>query len=490
MIRSLLPLLLGTVPLATPLPAAPPAAAPPNILMIVIDDLNDWTGALGGHPNALTPHMNRLAAQGALFTNAHAIAPLCGPTRAALLTGLPPSQTGLYANLDYDDIKANPVTRDVELLPAYFSRHGYLTLATGKIFHEGSPPEAFDHVGQVKHSFGPYPPERLGYTPPGGSGTLTDWGAFPATDAEMPDYQSAQWAVAQLKEKWDQPFFLSVGFVRPHVPFLVPPVWFDLHPLDQVQLPVDRAGVWDDLPATSRRFADLPQMPSFPAMAEGERWRESVQAYLACVSFVDHYVGVVLAALEASPYADNTIVVLFSDHGYHLGEKGRWSKHTLWEESTRIPLIIVTPEQRRGQQPRLPTAQPASQLDLYPTLVDLAGLPPNPANQGRSLAPLLHDPAAPGFDAVITTHGYGNHAVRTDRWRYIRYEDGTEELYDHSHDQAEWYNLAEAPEWAHVLTSLRIHLPKHNAPWDPRVVRGGSYNEYMRELFERSKADR
>jgi arylsulfatase A-like enzyme len=490
MIRSLLPLVLGTVPLATPLPAAPPAAARPNILMIVIDDLNDWIGALGGHPNALTPRMDQLAAQGTLFTNAHAIAPLCGPTRAALLTGLSPAQTGLYGHAHYHDIKANPVTRDVELLPAYFSRHGYLTLATGKIFHEGSPTEAFDRVGQAKHTFGPYPPARLNYTPPGGSGTLTDWGAFPATDVEMPDYENTQWAVAQLGKKWDQPFFLSIGYIRPHVPFLVPPAWFDLHPLEQVQLPRDRPGVWDELPATARRFADLPQMPSFPAMSEGERWRESVQAYLACVSFVDHYVGVVLDALEASPHADNTIVVLFSDHGYHLGEKGLWAKHTLWEESTRIPLIIVTPEQRRGQQPRLPTSQPVSQLDLYPTLVDLAGLPRNPANQGRSLAPLLHDPEAPGFDAIVTTHGYGNHAVRTARWRYIRYEDSTEELYDHWHDQPEWHNLASAPELAHVVTSLRTYLPAHNAPWDPRVVQGSHYNDYMRELFDRSRADR
>lgn len=458
--------------------------------MIVVDDLNDWVGAWGGHPNALTPRIDRLASQGTLFTNAHAIAPLCGPTRAALLTGLPPAQTGLYGHAQYADIKANPVTRDVELLPEYFSRHGYLTLSTGKIFHEGSPAVAFDHVGQAKHSFGPFPAQRLNYNPPGGSGTLTDWGAYPATDEEMPDYQNVRWAVEQLQQTPNRPFFLSVGFARPHVPFLVPQAWFDLHPLARVRLPLNREAQWDALPETARRFADLPLMPSFPEMYAGERWRQSVQAYLACMTFVDHYVGVVLDALEQSAHAENTVVVLFGDHGYHLGEKGLWSKHTLWEESTRIPLTILTPEQRRGTQPPHRTHRPVSQLDLYPTLVELAGLPPNPTNRGRSLAPLLLNPDAEGYAAVIITHGYGNHAVRSERWRYIRYEDGAEELYDHWNDPQEWTNLAAVPHLKPVIAALRGHLPKDNARWDPRVTQGSHYNEYMRDLFERSRADR
>jgi len=482
---SLLLPLFGVLPIF-----APPALGSPNVLMIVIDDLNDWVGALGGHPNALTPRIDALAAQGTLFTNAHAIAPLCGPTRAALLTGLPPYETGLYGHAHYDDIKANPVTHEAPLLPEYFARHGYITLATGKIFHEGSPIEAFEQVGQPTHSFGPFPPARLNFVPPAGSGTLTDWGPFPETNAEMPDHQNVRWVIDQLGAKWDRPFFLSLGMVRPHVPFYVPRAWYNLHPLESVQLPTYCADGWAELPPTARRFADLPHMPSFPAMAEGENWRESVQAYLACVSFVDHYVGVVLDALEASAYADNTVVVLFSDHGYHLGEKGLWSKHTLWEESTRIPLIIVTPDQRRGESSRHLTRQPVSQLDLYPTLLELAGLPTNPRVRGRSLLPLLQDPDAAGFDAVITTHGYGNHAVRTERWRLIRYEDGTEELYDHWHDGAERHNLAASPELEQVRLTLRSYLPVVNASWDPRASQGILYNEYLRTLFAKIRTER
>jgi len=468
-----------------PAPAAP--AQRPNILLIVIDDLNDWVGVMEGHPNALTPSIDRLAQRGTLFTNAHAAAPLCGPTRAAMLTGLRPSTTGIYGHNSLDVILANPHAQRTTLLPTYFKQHGYKTLATGKIFHEGSPPAAFDEVGLARTNFGPRPSERLAYTPPPGSGgTSTDWGPLPDDDEQMPDYRSATWAMEQLGKEHDEPFFLAVGFIRPHVPWLVPQKWFDLHPLDQIARPPYRADDREDLPDTAIRFAELPMMPRMDWMQQEQRWEKSVQAYLACTTFVDHYVGEILDALAASDHADNTIIILVSDHGYHLGEKDIWAKHTLWERSSRVPLIIARP----GDDMPRRTHQPANHLDLYPTLVELAGLPANEHNEGRSLVPLLDDPDAEGFIASITTHGYANHAVRTLRWRYIRYADGAEELYDHEADPHEWRNLAADPAYAPILVELRRHLPDIDAPWIPQTRRGSDYNPYLKDLFERTRADR
>jgi len=459
----------------------------PNILMIIIDDLNDWVGAMGGHPNALTPNIDRLAEQGTLFTNAHAAVPLCGPTRATLLSGLRPSTTGLYGQANYSDLKENVMTSRVALLPEYFSQNGYLTISTGKVYHGRAPSEAFDiSLEQGTGYFGPFPEERMNWTSPDGHRTATDWGPYPDSDDKMPDHEYANWAAEQLQKEYEKPFLMSVGFVRPHVPLHVPQKWFDMHPIDEVMLPHHHDKQFEDMPETALRFSYQLRMPNMEYMKEGNRWRESVQAYLACVTFVDHYVGLVLDALEQSPHADNTVVVLFSDHGYHVGEKGIWAKHTLWEESTRIPMIISRPGDSEPQR----THRPANHLDIYPTLVELANLPPNPDNEGRSLVPLLDNPKADGYNASVTTHGFGNHAVRTERWRYIRYEDGAEELYDHWTDPNEWINLATRSQYVQVIKELRGHLPEVNAPWDANVSRGSHYNEYMRDLFERTRSDR
>jgi arylsulfatase A-like enzyme len=453
----------------------------PNILMIIVDDLNDWVGYMNAHPQALTPNLDRLADLGTVFTNAHAAAPLCGPTRATILSGLRPSTTGLYGHSNYNTFLSNPHIEEAELLPKYFERHGYKTLSTGKVFHTGSPEALFEVVGTERSDFGPRPSERMAYTPPSGRGTSTDWGAYPERDELMPDYEYAQWAVAQLQQEHDRPFFLSVGFVRPHVPWFVPKKWFDLHPLDQIVLPLHSEHQFDDLPPTALRFSELPAFPKMDWMLQEKRWEKSVQAYLASSTFVDHYIGVVLDALEASPHADNTIIVFYSDHGYHLGTKGIWAKHTLWEESTRIPMIIRRP----GDTSSTRTHKPANHLDIYPTLLELAGLPPRSGNEGLSLVPLLDDPEAEGFHASITTHGFGNHAVRTERWRYIRYEDGSEELYDHWNDPREWTNLAGNSQYARIIEQLAAYLPDKDELWDPRTTAGANYNDFFRDIIER-----
>ena len=332
------------------------AAKRPNVLFIAIDDLNDWVGCLKEHPQAFTPNIDRLAARGTLFTNAHCQGPICGPSRASLLSGLYAHTTGVYdqpRNLTTDKRFFHG-----HLLPQHFAANGYRTLGGGKITHGFSMKKAFNVVGP-RGSSGPKPgTRRFNYHLPKvkWSGTQTDWGAFPEKDEQMPDHQIASWAVDQLGKKHDKPFFLAVGFIRPHVPFYVPQKWFDRFPLDKIVLPRVLNDDLDDVPAIGRAIHELPKYPNlkFLQKDDNKQFRLCVQAYLACTTFVDHQVGRVLDALKKSPYAKNTIVVLFSDHGYHLGEKDRVSKHSLWEESTRVPMIIVRPGQTTATKVRPP----------------------------------------------------------------------------------------------------------------------------------------
>jgi arylsulfatase A-like enzyme len=438
--------------------------------MISIDDLNDYVGFLGGYAGAIhTPNLDRLAARGVAFTNAHVQAPLCGPSRASLLSGLRPSTTGVYGMIDDDSLRnASPALEDIIFLPEYFADHGYRTLGIGKIFHQHAPEGVFAESGGRYPGFGPLPEERFRWSGltdrPGFGRTSTDWGAFPDRDTLMPDYASANWAVEQLGKDHANPFFLAVGFLRPHVPLYVPPAWFELYPRDSIVLPPYFSADTADLPTMAHQINDLPMMPSTDWAIRSGEWTAILQAYLASISFVDAQLGRILDALEASDYADNTIIVLWSDHGYRMGEKGTFAKHCLWETATRVPFIVAGPgiEARRIDQP-------AELLSIYPTLLELAGLPAYPRNEGRSLAGLIRgtsdvDPAA----VAITTFGYGNHAVRTARYRYIRYENGGEELYDHASDPEEWFNLATAPVpiaiGTPILQRLRNHLPT-DAPW-------------------------
>ncbi len=455
----------------------------PNILLIAVDDLNDWIGVLNGHLKASTPNIDRLAKRGTVFTNFHAASPLCGPTRTAILSGLRPSTTGVYGHFNYNDFQKNPYLKDVVLMPQYFANNGYKTMSTGKIFHEGSPKEAFQIVGDERHEWGPKPLKPLAYNPTKGKGTQTDWGAFPEKDEEMPDWKYAKWAAGQLMKRHDQPFLLSVGFVRPHVPLYAPQKWFDLHPLETLRLPPFKDDDFDDIPVTGRNISELPQMPQMDWRKHEQRWEKSVQAYLACCSFVDHCIGIVLDAPDKSGYADNTIIVMFGDHGYQLGEKGIWAKHTLWERACRTPLIISRPEDRTSYR----TNKPTNHMDLYPTLLDLAKLPRYKENEGKSLFPLLDNPDSKGFEASLTTFGYGNHTIRTERWRYIRYEDGSEELYDHWVDRNEWNNLADAGQYQKIKNQLRKFLPKTNAPSDPNSKQGIDYNPHLLNLYKRTR---
>ena len=247
-----------------------------NVLLISIDDLNDWVGAMGGHPQAITPNIDRLASRGVIFLNAHVQAPLCGPSRASLMSGLRPSTTGIYGQIGDADVRmAHPLLQDIAFLPEYFGQHGYKTMGVGKLFHRHAPDGVFEESGGRSPGFGPKPESRLQWDQ---QGTSTDWGAFPDADSLMPDYAAADWAIDRLDQVHDRPFFLAVGFLRPHVPWHVPPAWFDLHPLDSITVPPYLPDDMDDIPAIGHRVADVPMMPTTEWAIEQGQWPAIVQA--------------------------------------------------------------------------------------------------------------------------------------------------------------------------------------------------------------------
>jgi len=444
----------------------------PNILFIAVDDLNDWASALAGHPQAATPHIDRLANSGTVFRNAHCQAPLCGPSRASIFTGLNPSTSGIYLHVSDNKIKlASRAAYDSTFLTNYFEQQGYKSLGAGKLLHQGAGANLVQDYGGHK-DFGPYAPTPFKYS---AEGTSTDWGAYPETDEQMPDYSVANYAIGKLSEGHDKPFFLAVGFNRPHVPWYVPQKWFDLFPLDDVTTPPYLPDDQCDIPEISRIIHDMPPTPETTWLIEQGYWKEVVQAYLACVAFVDNQIGRVLDALEASPYADNTIIVLWSDHGYHLGEKNVVAKMTLWEESSRVPLIFAGAGITEGVY----CERPVGLIDLYPTLLELANLPKNPQNDGRSIVPLLKDPKIKWNHPALTFWGENNTAVRTEQYRYIRFEDGSEELYDRSADPNEWTNLASNPAYDTLKAELLQHIPKPQAPMSS--VSSFEWNDYWKQ---------
>ncbi|MGF1491565.1 MAG: sulfatase [Microcoleaceae cyanobacterium] len=390
----------------------------PNLLLIAIDDLNDWVGCLGGHPQVKTPNIDRLAASGVLFSNAHCQAPVCNASRASIMTSLYPETTGIY--FLNPEPKASPRARKNMLLPHRFKKERYYVAGAGKLFHGR---QDNDYMPNYAGDFGGVGPRREQKFSSFPNRPLWDWGAFPTYDEEMPDHKIAAWGMAELEKKHKRPFLLATGFYRPHVPQYAPQKWFDMYPLESVKLPLTIENDLDDLSQYAINLTRLKHVaPTHEWVVKNNEWKPLVQSYLACVSFVDHQVGKVLAALENSPYRDNTIVVLFGDHGFHLGEKERWAKRSLWEDSTRVPLMVAGPGIAQGKV----CEKPVQLLDIYPTMLDLAGLKADPGHEGHSLMPLLADADAQWPHVARMSFGPGNHAIRSERYRYIRYQDGTE----------------------------------------------------------------
>ena len=442
--------------------AADALAAKPNILFIAIDDQNDWIGCLGGHPQVKTPNIDRLAARGTLFTNAHCQSPLCNSSRTSLLTGLRPGTTGVYGLAPW--FRNLEEFKNLVSLPQYLARHGYRTYSTGKIYHggygRGKNDKEFDVLGPPA-GVGVRPEQKLVDTP--AKHPLVDWGVFPHKDEDKGDWKVASWAVEQLNQKPQEPFFLSVGFFLPHVPCYATQKWFDLYPAETTKLPPVQMNDRQDTPRFSWYLHwKLPE-PRLKYLKEADQWKNLVRSYLASTSFVDSQVGRVLDALEANGLAENTIVVLWSDHGWHLGEKEITGKNTLWDRSTRVPLIFAGPGIKAGQK----CSKPAELLDMYPTLIDLCELPQKTDLEGHSLLPQLKDAKAERNWPAITTHNHDNHGIRSEHFRYIRYADGSDELYDMRKDPNEWTNLAGDENYAEVLQQHRRWLPEKSAPPAP-----------------------
>lgn len=444
----------------------------PNVLFIAMDDLNDWIGCMGGHPQTITPNLDRLAASGVLFTNAHCPAPACNPCRSAVFTGRAPNRSGLYDNRQ----SMRQVMPTEAIIPQYFRNHGYHAAGSGKLLHYFIDAKSWDEYFPKAESENPfpdtyYPKQRPVSLERGGAWQYveTDWAALDVTDEEFGgDWSVSQWIGEQLGKQHDQPFFLGCGFYRPHEPWFVPKKYFEPFPVESIQLPPGyKANDLDDIPEAGQRAA---RNKYFAHIQQQGQWKQGIQGYLASIHFADAMLGRVLEALASGPNAKNTIVVLWSDHGWQLGEKEHWQKFTPWRAVTRVPLIVRVPQNATEALPEGTQAghicdAPVNLLSLFPTLLDLCKLPDNPNNDGPSFLPLLKDPATSDWqhDSVTYLSQPGAYAVSRPAQRYIHYADGTEELYDLAKDPYEWNNLAESPESLELLASFRSTAPKEFA---------------------------
>jgi arylsulfatase A-like enzyme len=442
----------------------------PNVLFISIDDLNDYIACMKGSIRIPTPNIDRLLKSGTLFTNAHCQAPICGPSRASLLSGLYPTSSGNYLQVSDKDIKkSNEKIKSATFLPDYFEQNGYRTFGAGKVFHQGDKALVFDEFGtnHIKDLMGPKPETRFKYAPIPKKGvemTQTDWGPYPDADSLMTDYISAEWVIEKLKKEHDKPFFMALGFVRPHVPLYAPQKWFNMFPIEKIKTPPYLKSDLDDVPAMGIRVADAPMMPTTEMLIENGQWPEVIQAYSACVAFVDAQLGKVLDQLENSKYANNTVIVLWADHGYHLGEKNRFAKQALWERDTHTVLII---NDKRNPSQAQKVDEPVQLLDIYPTLLDICKLPSNQMNEGHSLVGLINKTTKNWPYAALSFYGVGNVSIRDKSFRYIQYEDGSNELYDLNKDPNEWKNLASEKVYFKKIKKLKTSIPEKWADNSP-----------------------
>ncbi|QDT52734.1 Choline-sulfatase [Caulifigura coniformis] len=437
-------------------------AVRPDVLFLVVDDMNDWISLLDPAAPIKTPHLERLAARGMLFTKAYCASPSCNPSRTATLTGVRPSTTGVYGNRS-DWRRAMP-TRPT--LMQRFMEAGYDVRGAGKVFHHHL--DGAFHDKASFHDFQPmrpqqYPPEKLNWAPEYGSKN-TDWGRWPETVEQTIDFQTAEYCVRALQERpLDKPLFLACGIYKPHSPFFAPPAYHV--PFETITGPPLPADDMADLPAGARTLLGESDWFWQGLRKLDERrpgaYHDFLRSYAACASLADEQIGRVLTALEKSGRSGRTIIVLWSDHGFHLGEKEHLEKFALWEKTTHVPFIVVAPG---VAAPGGRCHAPVDLMTIYPTLLELCGLPADPECEGVSLTSLLRDPDAEWERPALMTYGRGNHAVRSRDWRYIRYADGTEELYDHRHDPQEWNNIAADGKFAPILAEHRAWLPKQDAP--------------------------
>jgi len=452
-------------------PAVARRAARPNVLFVAIDDLNDWTGWLGGYPGVKTPNFDRLAQKSASFLNAYTPAPACKPARAAVLFGIEPRRSGIYTNKTADWTSTFLAGRPS--LVRWFKNSGYRTIGTGKTFSGGwrgpgvDDPAANDEQAWTQFAF---LPDLLD------SGAQGDgkWGPTGASPSEMEDVARAKWMAANvLARAHDQPFFASFGIRKPHTPWHAPGRFFDLYPIDKVRYPPGALDTAHSTVAANEDVQDLGPTGKellnegrHRRIVHGAGWKSAVQAYLAATSLADHALGVLLDGLRAGPNAGNTVVCVWSDHGWQLGEKLAWSKFTLWERATRVPLTIGGPGLRSNR-----SKAPISTIDLYPTLANLAVGEAPDGLDGVDFSSWLRGEIKAPREHVISTwardgggsadfHKDLHFAVRTEHHRLIRYGNDEVELYDHRVDPYEWRNIARRPDQREIVASLKAKLER------------------------------
>jgi len=470
----------------------------PNVLFISVDDLNDWVGTFPGYPKALTPNLDRLFSKGVLFTNAHCSQAVCTASRNSILSGLHPTSTGWYESTKEMRATYDEVMGTHKMMPQYFKDNGYNTYAAGKVFHDGitdypdkkdlfwteSAPQYWDemepNIWEAGYGYGgkmfyPFPANggQMVQLYNGDKKILKEHHNFhslcggPLQEKDIPkegmyDEQTAKWAIGKLNSKMEKPFFMAVGFIRPHLPYTAPQKYFDLYDTAKIQMPYIPDNEMEDIPLMGKAIAlgYSPKGEWADVMQRKETWKELVHSYLACVSFVDAQIGLVLDALEKSGQDKNTIIVLWSDHGQHLGEKRHFRKMALWEESTKVPLFFSVPGMNNHGKK---CDNAVSLLDLYPSLVELCGLPKLTRLEGNSIVPLIKKPTAKWDKPLLSNWLYKNISVRSNQWRYIQYRDGSEELYNHSKDPNEYTNLIGSGKYKKTISKLKKYIPKEVA---------------------------
>jgi arylsulfatase A-like enzyme len=460
--------------------AATPTRAP-NIIFIATDDLNDWVGPLDSPIKAKTPNLDRLAARGVTFLNAQTSGTYCSPSRAALFTGRHPATTGVYNTQVY--WRDHPEIRPLQVA---LQQAGYQTYGAGKLFHHPAGfvdlrgwTEFYVRTQKQRETGWPVDSWRHGAPLPsnrpnskfvreqrsGSDSGFLEYAALPdETEKDMADTVQTDWLISVLEKKHDQPFFVAMGMYAPHYPNYAPKKYYDLYPLDEIELPPIKEDDTEDLPPIPRRIAEIRKKTIVNRLHELGIMKEAIQAYLACASYADAQVGRILDALEKSPDRDNTIVIFWSDHGYHLGEKGQWGKHTLWGETAHIPFIWAGPRIAQGAK----IAAPVGTIDIYPTLVELCNLSPDKGLEGESLATALRDSSqAKDRNIVLCDHNRGGYTIVNQQWRYIHYPDGTEELYNIGADRYEWDNLVGQKKYQPIIDEMKKSAPKTFAPEGP-----------------------
>lgn len=472
----------------------------PNILLIAIDDLNDWVGAFGGNPQMLTPHIDELANQSVVFQNANCPGPVCGPSRSALLSGFMPYRTGIYGN--GNNMLESEIVQTHATLPEYFSKNGYLTISKGKIFHKHSTKDGIDHghwafdIWEQEKGEGGIQTDKMYSRNKGiingekiadarytsGGGTEFGWAPTKGNKELTKDYRTATWFAEKLNKDYDKPFFMFMGISKPHLPWYVPQEYFDMYDLDSVKIPEYRLDDLDDIVDQDGKIAFKPSEDFLWVQEDEELFKRAVRAYMASSSYADDCVGVVMEALKNSKYADNTIVILFGDHGWHLGEKLKFRKASLWKESTQLPLMIKLPDMDSRQD----CNRTVNLIDLYPTLIDLCELPDKDLD-GESIVPLLTDPEKE-WHPTVTSRGPGAHSVISEDWHYINWGKGVEELYKLSSDKMEWTNLvhSQSKEASEALENLMFWFPEGDAPALPKSEK----NKTVKDLDLTIKARR